>query len=106
ASSAAPTWSDTSSSAVTPPKRTDTPAISSMLCARTTPREHGQQATGRKQDHRRQQRAQHDLMADRHDGLEHELIDEIHDDRANDGAEERPVAAEDGGDDRQHRPQA
>ena len=69
-------------------------------------REQRQQALGREQDHRAEQRAQHDLVADRHERLEHQLVDQIDDDRAHERAGDRAVAAEDRGDDRQHRPQS
>ena len=46
----------------------------------------------------------HDLVADRHQCLEHELVRKVDDDRTDHGTGDRPIAAEDRGDDRQHRP--
>src|SRR5262249_44992201 len=110
-----PTVRVTPSSARNPPKRTAMSRSSSMIGHRGLPRratppkaaaERGQQAFGGEQDHCAQQRTQHDLMADRHDRLEYELIDQVDNDRPDERSRDGSIAAEDRRHDRQHGPQA
>src|SRR5258708_331558 len=95
--SPSPTASETPSSARTPPNRTPMSISSSTFCrhGRVALREQPEEAARREQDHRRQQRAEDHLMPDGHDGLEQKLIDEIHDERADDRPGQRAIAAED-----------
>src|SRR5450830_628455 len=101
-----PTFKVTRSTAVKPPKRTETLSSSSMyfllLFTLEQLAQQRQQAVRAEHDHRYQQHPQHQLVASGNQRLEDQLVDQVHHHRAEYGA----VAAKDGCHDGQSHPQA
>src|SRR5450830_1539750 len=109
-----PTFRVTRSTAVKPPKRTETLSSSSMffslglglLFTLEQLAQQRQQAVRAEHDHRHQQHPQHQLVAGGYQRLEDQLVDQIHHHRAEYRAEDGAVAAKDGCHDGQSHPQA
>src|SRR4051812_18943879 len=105
------TFSETPSSARSPPNCTAIESSSSMPHVNRegsarAPEQQRHQSIGAPQDHQDEESSEHDLVTDRHDFLEHQLVEQVDDDGAHERPDDAAIAAEDRCHDRQHGPES